>query len=54
MKFIPTGGVNFENIGEFLSCDKVYAIGGSFMMKGDITANCLEIKKRCELSLLEK
>lgn len=46
--FIPTGGVDLNNLKEFLGCDKVYAVGGSFMMKGDITANCKEIVRICE------
>ena len=29
-----------NNIKEFLAFDKVFAVGGSFMMKGDIVANC--------------
>ena len=33
---------------KFLEFDKIYAIGGSFMMKGDITANCKEINKVLE------
>lgn len=33
IKFIPTGGVNKENIDEFLSWEKVYAVGGSFMVE---------------------
>ena len=45
LKFIPTGGVNNDNLAEFLACDKIYAIGGSWMMKGDIEANCKEINK---------
>ena len=36
--FLPTGGVNEENILDYLACDKVVAVGGSFMMKGDIRA----------------
>ncbi len=43
VKFMPTGGVDFSNLREFLQSDKVAAIGGSFMMKGDIEANCREI-----------
>lgn len=38
IKFIPTGGVDLTNLKEFLEFDKVYAVGGSFMMKGDIEA----------------
>ena len=33
VKFIPTGGVDRNNIDEFLSFDKVEAIGGSFFVK---------------------
>ena len=36
VKFIPTGGVDLTNLKEFLEFDRVYAVGGSFMMKGDI------------------
>ena len=32
IKFIPTGGVNRDNIDEFLAWDKIYAIGGSFFV----------------------
>ena len=46
LKFIPTGGVDLTNLEEFLAFDKIYAVGGSFMMKGDITENC---KKICEI-----
>ena len=40
VKFIPTGGVDLTNLKEFLEFDKIFAVGGSFMMKGDITENC--------------
>ena len=46
VKFIPTGGVDLTNLKEFLEFDKIFAVGGSFMMKGDITENC---KKECEI-----
>ena len=45
IKFIPTGGVDLTNLAEFLEFDKIYAVGGSFMMKGDIAKNCEEILK---------
>ena len=48
VKFIPTGGVDLGNLKEYLDFDKTYAVGGSFMMKGDIVANCKEIVKICE------
>ncbi|MEG1806323.1 MAG: hypothetical protein RR327_08030, partial [Clostridia bacterium] len=46
VKFIPTGGVDESNLAEYLAWDKVKAVGGSFMMKGDIkekTENAMEI-----------
>ncbi len=33
VKFIPTGGVNQDNLEEFLSFDKVAAVGGSFFVE---------------------
>ena len=46
VKFLPTGGVDLSNIKEFLDCDKIAAVGGSFMMKGtadDIRENCRQL-----------
>lgn len=45
VKFIPTGGVDLTNLKEFLEFEKIYAVGGSFMMKGDVVDNCKEINK---------
>lgn len=45
VKFIPTGGVDLTNLAEFLQFDKIYAVGGSFMMKGDIAENCKKINE---------
>ncbi|MDD6995122.1 MAG: bifunctional 4-hydroxy-2-oxoglutarate aldolase/2-dehydro-3-deoxy-phosphogluconate aldolase [Candidatus Borkfalkiaceae bacterium] len=33
IKFIPTGGVNNDNLEEFLSWDKIAAVGGSFFVE---------------------
>lgn len=33
VKFIPTGGVNRDNLQEFLAFDKVAAVGGSFFVE---------------------
>ena len=38
VKFIPTGGVNRENIEEFFAFDKVYAVGGSFFVDEALNA----------------
>ena len=43
IKFIPTGGVDLTNLEEFIAFEKVYAVGGSFMMKGDIVENGKQI-----------
>ena len=45
LMFIPTGGVDLTNLEEFLAFDKIYAVGGSFMMKGDIVDNCRNINE---------
>ena len=43
VSFLPTGGVDLSNIREFLAFEKIVAVGGSFMMKGDIVANCKKL-----------
>lgn len=51
VKFIPTGGVDASNLSEFLAWDKIHAVGGSWMMKGDVVKQCQEIKSIVEQSL---
>ena len=36
MRFMPTGGVSAKNLKDYLSCDKIIACGGSWMVKGDL------------------
>ena len=36
VKFMPTGGINAKNLKEYLSCDKIFACGGSWKVKGDL------------------
>lgn len=36
LKFMPTGGINAKNLESYLSCDKIVACGGSWMVKGDL------------------
>ena len=38
IKFIPTGGVNRDNIDEFLAWDKIAAVGGSFFVDEALNA----------------
>ena len=47
MKFMPTGGINPQNVREYLQCAKILACGGSWMVKGDLinSGNFAEIEK---------
>lgn len=43
LKFIPTGGVNQQNLGEFVSNPSIHAVGGSWVCpKADIAAHNFE------------
>lgn len=50
IKFIPTGGVNTQNIGEFIAAPFIHAVGGSWVCpKADIAAGNFEkITKLCK------
>lgn len=62
VKFVPTGGISMDELGTYLNCTAVAAVGGSFMAKADliaahnweaITANsrrCLEASLGFELA----
>ena len=54
IKFIPTGGINVENVGEYIAMPFVHAVGGSWLCPksevaagnfGKITTLCLEARK---------
>lgn len=54
MKFLPTGGVNADNVGDFISAPFIHAVGGSWVCpKADIAAGnwdkitrlCLDARK---------
>ncbi len=36
VKFMPTGGINQENVKEYLKYNRILACGGSWMVKGDL------------------
>jgi 2-dehydro-3-deoxyphosphogluconate aldolase/(4S)-4-hydroxy-2-oxoglutarate aldolase len=36
VRFIPTGGINLDNFGEYLSLPSVHCCGGSWLVKGDL------------------
>ena len=41
--FLPTGGISDANLAEYLAWEKIFAVGGSWMMKGspeEITQKC--------------
>ena len=38
-RFMPTGGVNTENVRDFLSCDAIIAAGGTWMVKPSLFAD---------------
>lgn len=42
--FLPTGGISDENLAEYLEWNKIFAVGGSWMMKGTTE----EIKEKCK------
>ncbi len=36
VKFMPTGGINATNVRDYLAYNKIWACGGSWMVKGDL------------------
>lgn len=36
LRFMPTGGINAENVKEYLKDPKIFCCGGSWMVKGDM------------------
>ena len=38
VKFMPTGGINQNNVRYYLAYDRILACGGSWMVKGDLVA----------------
>lgn len=36
LRFMPTGGVSLSNLAEYLSFDRIIAVGGTWMVKGDL------------------
>lgn len=52
VRFMPTGGINEENIAEYLSYEKVIACGGSWMIKG--TPEEIEQKTRRAVEVIRR
>ncbi len=36
VKFMPTGGIGIKNLKDYLSFDRIFCCGGSWMVKGDL------------------
>ncbi len=36
VKFMPTGGISAKNVASYLECDKIFACGGSWMVKKNL------------------
>ena len=49
VKFMPTGGINPENVKDYLAFNKIFTCGGSWMVKNTLVEN-QEFDKICELS----
>ncbi len=39
MRFIPTGGINKDNLPEYIESEKIFACGGTWMVKKDLINN---------------
>jgi 2-dehydro-3-deoxyphosphogluconate aldolase/(4S)-4-hydroxy-2-oxoglutarate aldolase len=39
LTFLPTGGINTENMLDYLNYDKIFAVGGTWMVKSDLIKN---------------
>lgn len=52
VRFMPTGGINEENIAEYLSYEKVIACGGSWMIKS--TPEEIEQKTRRAVEVIRR
>ena len=38
MEFMPTGGITVANVKDYLAFDKIYAVGGSWIVKNELLA----------------
>ena len=49
VRFVPTGGITYDNLESYLSCKAVAAVGGSFMAKAELirAQNWTQITENC-------
>ena len=50
VKFLPTGGISDVNLAEYLSWEKIFAVGGSWMMKGSAEEIAESCRKAVEIA----
>ena len=50
VNFLPTGGISDENLAEYLKWEKIFAVGGSWMMKGSEEEIAESCKKAVEIA----
>ena len=50
VKFLPTGGISDVNLAEYLSWEKIFAVGGSWMMKGSPDEIAQSCRKAVEIA----
>ena len=46
VEFIPTGGIDASNLNDYLAFDRVKAVGGTYLLKGDVKANTEALMKQ--------
>jgi 2-dehydro-3-deoxyphosphogluconate aldolase/(4S)-4-hydroxy-2-oxoglutarate aldolase len=53
IKFVPTGGIDAANVGDYIKRDAVLAVGGSWMVKADLVAagKWDDIRALCETAV---
>lgn len=53
MKFCPTGGINLENVNDFLACENVVCVGGTWMVPKNVMKekNFPYVTRLCEETL---
>ncbi|MDR0987229.1 MAG: bifunctional 4-hydroxy-2-oxoglutarate aldolase/2-dehydro-3-deoxy-phosphogluconate aldolase [Ruminococcus sp.] len=54
VKFMPTGGIDLENLADYLSISTVFCCGGSFMFKTDDYKKITELSKAAALIVKSK
>lgn len=50
VKFYPTGGIDETNMGEYLLSDKVFAVGGTWLFRGNYEENVAAIRRAVKIS----